>query len=40
MRLCDSIASNESEKVAERTQNKSHMKKRARQAIESVFWSS
>lgn len=38
--LYDSIASNESEEKAEPTENKSHMKRRVRQAIESIVWSS
>lgn len=38
--LYDSIASDESEKKAEPTENKSHMKRRVRQAIESIVWSS
>lgn len=39
MELYDSIASNESEEKAEPTENKSHMKRRVRQAIESIVWS-
>ena len=38
--LYDGIASNESEKKAEPTENKSHMKKRVRQAMEGIVWSS
>lgn len=38
--LYDGIASSESEKKAEPTENKSHMKRRVRQAIESIVWSS
>lgn len=40
MGLCDGVASSESEKKAEPTENKSHIKRRVRQAIESLVWSS
>lgn len=40
MGLYDSITSNESQKKAEPTENKSHMKKRVRQAMEGIVWSS
>jgi len=38
--LYDSIVSNESEKKAEPTEDKSHMKRRVHQAIERTVWSS
>lgn len=38
-RLYDNIASNESEKVAEPTENKSQVKRWVLQAVERVVWS-